>query len=412
MSTYYEEVNALLKDKKKLIIITVVIILITDIAAFFIGNRVPLILTGGNVEISRSDYDEVMKFQKLFAVRAELYKYYNGKINDNTLVSGAIKGMTNSLNDPYTVFMDENESKQFNTEIQGQNYVGIGIQVGDDNNKITVEGVFVGSPAEKAGIKVGDVIEKVNGVAYTGNDLNKAVSNMKGKVNTDVTITINRAGKSFDVKATRENVTYSTVTGQMINNKIGYISISMFDENTGKNFDNELAELQKEGMKGLILDLRDNGGGLLDQSASVASNFIEKGKTIVYTVDKYNEKDVTTSDGGSAIGMPLMVLVNGNTASASEILSGALKDYKAGTLIGEKTFGKGIVQQTFDTGDNTQLKVTIAKWYTPLGENINHKGFVPDVVVQYPQALMNKPYDRTTDPQFIKALDMINEKVK
>lgn len=401
------------KGKKKWLIITIVIVLITDLIAFFVGNRISLVLPNGSVEISRSDYNQIMAFQKLFVVRNELYKYYDGKISDSTLASGAIKGMTEALNDPYTVFMDESESKDFNTQIEGQDYVGLGIQVANESNKITVEGVFAGSPAEKVGIKTKDVIQKVNGTAVTGNDLNKAVSMMKGKENTNVTVTIYRAGKgSFDVVATRKKVSYSTVTGQMINNKIGYIQISMFDANTAKNFDTELSELQSQGMKGLILDLRDNGGGLVDQSVGVASNFIDKGKDVVYTLDKNNAKDDYTSDGGLAIGMPLVVLVNGNTASASEILSGALKDYKAATLIGEKTFGKGIVQITLDTGDSTQLKVTSAKWYTPNGENINHKGFTPDIEVTYPKELENKPYDRNTDPQFQKALETITGKVK
>ncbi len=402
------------KNKRKWIIIAVVVLIITNSMSFIIGNRIPIALPGGNVELSQSSYNEVMEFQKLFVVKNQLEKYYNGKINDSTLVSGAIKGMTNSLNDPYTVFMDESESKQFNTQIQGKDYVGIGIAVGNDNKKITVEGVFADSPAEKAGIKVKDVIEKVNGTALTGDNINKAVAMMKGKAGTDVTITLNRVGKgSFDVKATREKVTYSTVTGNMIkNSKIGYIGITMFDENTGDNFKKELTELQSQGMKGLILDLRDNGGGVLQDSVSVASNFIDKGKTVTYTVDKNNSKEVYKSDGGSAIGMPIMVLVNGNTASASEILSGALRDYKAGTLIGEKTFGKGIVQSTLNTGDDTQLKVTIAKWYTPLGTNVQHNGFNPDVAVKYPQDLLNKTYDQNTDPQYKKALDMVTEKVK
>ncbi len=401
------------KNKTKWIIIAVVVLIITNSVSFIVGNRIPLTLPGGNVQLSQSSYNEVMKFQKMFVVKKQLEKYYNGKIDDKVLVSGAIKGMTDSLKDPYTVFMDETESKQFNTQIQGKDYVGIGIQVANDNKKITVEGVFADSPAEKAGIKSRDVIEKVNGTAVTGNDLNKAVTMMKGKAGTDVTITLNRTGKgSFDVKATREKVSYSTVTGEMLNNKVGYIDITMFDENTGANFKKELSQLQTLGMKGLIIDLRDNGGGVLQDSVSVASNFIAKDKTVTYTVDKNKSKDVYKSEGGSAIGTPVMVLVNGNTASASEILSGALRDYKAGTLIGSKTFGKGIVQSTLDTGDNTQLKVTIAKWYTPLGTNVQHNGFNPDVVVNYPQELLNKTYNRNSDPQFKKALDMVNEKMK
>ncbi len=403
----------MINNKRKWVVCTVAIIIVTNILAFSIGNRVSLSLPNGNVEVNKSSLNEIMKFQKLFLVRSELYKYYNGKIDDNALVNGAIKGMTNALNDPYTVFMDQNESKAFNTQIQGQEYVGLGIQVENRSDKVTVNSVFDGSPAETAGIKAGDAIIKVNGTAIVGTDLNKAVSMMKGKENTDVTLTIARQGReNFDVVAKRKKIAYNTVTGQMLSNSIGYIDISSFDENTGENFDKKLNELKSSGMKGLILDLRDNGGGVLDDCLKVASNFVDKGKTVTYTVDKNNKKQTYKSQGGNTIGIPLVVLTNGNTASASEILSGAIKDYKAGTLIGEKTFGKGVVQTTFDTGDSTQLKVTISKWYTPLGENINHKGFNPDIEVKYPQELLNKPYDRNTDPQFQKALEVINTKVK
>lgn len=400
-------------SKKKWIIIGVIVLIITNLTTFFIGDRFSVNLSGDKVEISKADYNDIMKFQKLFAVRYDLHKYYNGKVDDNKLVSGAINGMTNSLKDPYTVYMDQSQSKQFNTQLQGNDYVGIGIQVSNENNKIVVEGVFANSPAEAAGIKSKDVIEKVNGTAVTGNDLNKAVSMMRGKEGTNVTISLSRAGReNFDVTATRKKVAYSTVTGEMLDSKTGYISITMFDENTGDNFNKELATLKSQGMQGLILDIRDNGGGLLDQSVDVASNFIKKGKLVTYIVDKNKDKSSSYSKGGDSIGMPLVVLVNGNTASASEILSGALKDYKAGILLGEKTFGKGIVQQTFDTGDNTQLKITIAKWYTPLGENIQHKGFNPDIEVKYPQDLMNKPYDKNADPQLNKALEVIHSKEK
>lgn len=403
----------MINNKKKWIIFTVAILIVTNVLTFLIGNRVTLSLPNGNVEISRTSLDEVMKFKKLFLVREQLYKYYDGKIDDNTLVNGAIKGMTNSLNDPYTVFMDAEETKSFNNQLQGQEYVGVGIQVENREDKVTVNAVFEGSPAEKAGVKSGDSIIKVNGTQITGTELNKAVSLMKGKEGTNVTLTIQRAGKgNFDVVAKREKIEYNTVTGQMLSNSIGYIDISMFDENTGENFNKKLQELKNSGMKGLILDLRDNGGGILDDCLDVASNFVDKGKTVVYTVDKNGKKQVYKSKGGSAIGIPLVVLTNGNTASASEIFSGAIKDYKAGTLIGEKTFGKGVVQTSFNTGDNTQLKVTISKWYTPLDENINHKGFQPDMEVKYPQELLNKPYDRNSDPQFKKALEVISSKIK
>lgn len=402
--------------KRNWIIGTIVIVLVTNTITFFAGPTISLLLPNSDVIISRSLYNDIMKFQKMFYVRNQLYKYYNGKIDDSKLAAGAVKGMTEALNDPYTVFMDESESKSFNTTIQGQQYVGIGAQVGVRGSNVIIVNPFEGSPAERAGIKPGDAIISVNGTPITAADLNKAVSLMKGKQGTTVTITLNRAGKgNFDVVCTRQPVVYNTISGEMISDNIGYIHMDMFDENTGNNFDKKLAELKKSGLKGLIIDLRENGGGVLGDCLKVASNFIEKGKLVVYTLDKDNKKEAFSSYGGTSIGMPLVILTNGNTASASEIFAGAVKDYKAGTLVGEKTFGKGVVQNTFDTGDNTQLKVTVSKWYTPLGENINHKGFKPDVEVKfddYEKQLQNNTYDRSKDPQFSKALEILKSKVK
>ena len=404
------------KSKKIWIAVTVALIVVTNIGTYFLGPIISENLPFGNVIIDRNLYNEVAQFQKLFLVKSELEAYYSGKINENNLVTDAIKGMTNSLNDPYTVFMDQSETKAFNSEIQGQQYVGIGAQVSTKGNNIIIVAPFDGSPAQKAGIMPYDVLLKIDGTAVTAKDLDKAVAMMKGKAGTKVTLTIERQGKgTINVDVTRENVVYNTVSGNMVNNNIGYIHMSMFDENTGANFDKKLEELKKQGAKGLIIDLRDNGGGLLTDCIDVASNFVDKNKTLVYTVDKNNYKDVSYSSGGDSIGMPLVLLVNGNTASASEIFTGVVKDYKLGTIVGEKTFGKGIVQNTFDTGDNTLLKVTIAKWYTPLGENINHTGFKPDVEVDFPQyetELQNNTYSISTDPQYNKALEILKAKVK
>ena len=403
-------------NKKKWIAVTIAVVLITNTATFFLGQKFSEYLPYGNVSVSRDVYNEFVKFQKLIYVKEELDTYYNGKIDDKALLTGAIKGMTNALNDPYTVFMDKNETKSFTTEIQGKQYVGIGAQVSAKGDNIIIVNPFEGSPAEKAGIKPYDTILKIDGTTVTSKDLDKAVSMMKGKEGTNVTMTLSRQGKgTFDVVVTRKSVVYNTVTGQMINDGIGYIHIDMFDENTGDNFNKKLTELKKMGMKGLIIDLRDNGGGVLTDCMKVASNFIDKGKVVVSTVDKTKHKDEFYSDGGDSIGMPLAVLINGNTASASEIFAGAIKDYKLGTLVGVKTYGKGVVQNTFDTGDNTLLKVTISKWYTPLNENINHTGFKPDVQVDYPtyeQEMQNNTYDRSKDPQFSKALEMVKSKVK
>lgn len=389
------------------------IVVVTNIASLFLGGRFLVFAGNSRVAVDKDTYDTVQKFSKLFSVRDQLYKYYDGKISDSVLLDGALKGMTSSLKDPYTVYMDKSETKSFNSEIQGQQYVGLGMEVQAKDNKVIVSTVFDNSPAEKAGMKSGDVIVKVNGTDAVSTDLEKTVSMIKGKEGTSVTLTLYRSTKgNFDITAKRQKVAIDTVSGEMLSNEIGYMQVSMFDENTGNNFNKKIDELKQQGMKGLILDLRSNPGGLLSACIQVTSNFVTKDKVIVSTIDKYNSKEEYKSKGGNYIGLPLVVLVDGNTASASEIFSGAIRDYKLGTLIGEKTFGKGVVQAPFDLNDGTQLKITISKYYTPNGENIHHKGIKPDIEVKYPDTLKDKPYDRNSDPQFQKALEQIKSKMK
>ncbi|WP_291639270.1 S41 family peptidase [Clostridium sp.] len=395
----------------------IVLVLVTNSITLFVSTQISFRTPNGNVLMGREDYDEVTKFRKLFLVRNKLYELYDGEISDEVLVEGAIKGMTNSLEDPYTVFMNKDEFTDFNTQTEGA-YTGLGLQVGVKEDDIVVIAPFDASPAKKAGILSGDIIEKVNGTDVSGKELEKAVSMMKGKENEEVTLTISRKEKaSFDVSMKRAVIDLITVKGEMLEGNVGYIQLTMFDENTTENFNIKLKELKSKGMKSLIVDLRGNPGGLLDQVVSLTSNFVEKGKVLVYTVDKNKKKTEYKSEGGLAVGMPLTVLTDGGSASASEIFAGAIRDYKVGTLVGEKTFGKGVVQTMlyqkrdgFD--DGTALKVTISKYYTPLGENIHHIGINPEVEVVYPEALKEKPYDRSVDPQFKKALELAKDKVK
>lgn len=399
-------------SKKKWIIWTVVIVFLTNVATFYFSGSVTVFKQNNRVEVSKSDYDNYSKFKKMYDIKDILYKLYDGKINDDDLVQGAIKGMTAGLQDPYTVFMDKKEYASFSAQTEG-NYSGIGIQIKAKDSDIVVVSAIDDSPAKKAGILADDVITKVNGKSVTGSDLDSAVNMMKGPDGTEVTLTMYRQSKgTFDVKLKRAKISSVTVTGEMLTNKIGYIQISMFDENTSKNFNKELSDLEGKGMKSLIIDLRDNPGGVLDECVKITSNFVPSGKVIVSTIDKYNKKQEYKSVGGSAIGMPLVVLVNGESASASEIFSGAIRDYKVGTLVGTKTFGKGVVQTILETGEGTALKVTISKYYTPSGENIHKKGIKPDVNVEYPKDLVNQQYDRSKDPQFKKAMEVITSKTK
>jgi len=406
------------KSKKiKWIIWIIVLVVVTNAITLLVSTQISLRTPNGKVIIGREAYDQVVKFQKLFLVRNKLYEYYDGKIDDDVLVEGAIKGMTNSLEDPYTVFMNKKEFTDFNSQTQGA-YTGLGLQVGVKENNIVVIAPFDPSPAKSAGILPGDIIEKVNGIAVTGKELEKAVTMMKGKENEAVKLTLNRKDKGiFEVNVKRAKIDLITVKGEMLDKNVGYIQLTMFDENTAKNFDKKLAELQSKGMKSLVVDLRGNPGGLLDQCVDLTSNFVPKGKVIVYTIDKNKKKTEYKSKGGLAVGMPLTVLTDEGTASASEIFSGAVRDYKIGTLVGEKTFGKGIVQTMlyrsvdgFD--DGTALKVTISKYYTPSGENIQHIGIKPEVEVVYPKALKEKTYNRALDPQFNKALEIAKGKIK
>lgn len=398
-----------MQNKKKWIAITVSLLLVTNLLTFYFGGNVSVFKGTGRVEISRSDYDQYKEYSKMFGIKSLLYKYYDGKISESVLTEGAIKGMTSALNDPYTVFMNKKEYEDFNTQTEG-NYSGLGIQVKVKDDNIVVVGTFDESPAKVAGILPDDIIEKVDGKAVSGKELDNAVTMMKGLEGTSVTLTLMRQNKGeFDLKLKRAKINMQTVKGEMLKDGIGYIQITMFDENTGDNFNKTLKDLESKGMKKLVLDLRGNPGGLLDQCVNVVSNFIPKDKIIVYTVNKNGKRIDNKSKGGDAINMPLVLLVDEGSASASEIVSGAVRDYKIGTLIGKNTFGKGIVQTIIETGDGTALKVTIAKYYSPNGENIQGKGIKPDIEVEYPNELRQKEYSRENDPQFIKALDTIKE---
>lgn len=401
-----------MKNKNKWIIITIIIVLVTNTLTYFGSAMFPSYLPNGKVAISKGDYENFIKFEKLFVVKEQLDKYYDGTMDINAMVEGAVKGMTAALKDPYTTFMNKDEYSEFNSQTEGK-YSGVGLQVQAKDDKIVVVDIFEDSPSKKAGILPKDIIEKVDDKDVSGKELEAAVAMMKGEEGTKVKLTLNRQGKGvFDVELVRAKINIVTVKSEMIDSQVGYIQVMMFDENTASNFTTKLSELQAKGAKALILDLRSNPGGLLNECVDMVSNFVEKDKVIVSTIDKYDYSKKYYSKGGNAIGMPLVVLTNEGTASASEIFSGAIRDYQLGTLIGKKTYGKGVVQTLLDTGDGTALKVTISKYYTPNGENINHTGIKPDIEVEYPDSLRALEYNRSTDPQFGKALEIAKSKIK
>ena len=342
--------------------------------------------------------------------------YYLNGIDNDKMKDGIYKGMVDSLGDPYTVYYNSEEYKQFTSSSSGT-YSGIGVAVSQNvtTGAITIVKTFKKGSGEKEGMKPGDVIYKVEGKKIEGLELSKVVSMIKGEEGTFVKVTVLRDGKEIEFNLERKKLEVDTVNYRMEDRsgkKIGYISVSEFDEVIASQFKSAISELSKEGMEGLIIDLRDNPGGLLDVTCEMLDRMIKKG-LLVYTVDKYGKRvdeDATDSD---SFDKPVAILVNGNSASASEVFSGAMKDYKAATLVGTKTFGKGIVQSIVPFGDGTAMKVTVSKYYTPNGVNIHGTGIEPDVVVELSKdATKNGKYERKYDNQLDKALDVVIDKLK
>lgn len=373
-----------------------------------------LVKASPQVKITAEQINDKSKYSALFTVRDKLIEKFDGEIDDNVLLEGAIKGMTNSLNDQYTVFMNQKEfdnlMKQSNGSIKG-----IGVTITPKDNKLTIVSIIKDSPADRAELTENDIIEKINDVDISGDDMEKAVSMIAEANNSEIKLTIKRANADeFDVKVVPEEVKIKSVEGAMLNSSIGYIRIKTFmNENTTEDFKTTIEELKSKGMKGIILDLRENPGGLLTEAVGVASQFIPKGKIITYTIDKYDNRNESLSIGGVAEGTPLVVLVNGNSASASEVVTGALRDYGVAKTIGQTTFGKGIVQQSIKFDNNIGgLKVTISKYYTPNGENIHKKGITPDVEVTTKVGIDESGYDKNTDEQLKAAMQKIEEKIQ
>ena len=404
--------------KKPLIIVGIVLIfLLSNFMFFYMGNMFAfsgLSLRSVSEDVAKdvSEVKDVKKYELLFQVRDALLTKYDGEIDDNDLLEAAIKGMTQSLNDPYTVFMNADEYNSFVEQSEGH-FVGIGAQLGIKDDKVTVVAPLEGSPAEKAGLKAGDVILKVDGTEITEPNVEKTVSMIKGEQGDPVTLTISREGSEYqDITIVRDVVKVVSVKGELIDGNIGYIQMSSFDEDVAENFKEKIVELKNKGMKGMILDLRGNPGGYLTEAVKVASQFIPKGDIVTYTIDKYGNKQESKSVGGEAQGMPLVILIDGGSASASEVVTGALRDYEAGTIVGTTSFGKGVVQQLIEFSDGSGgLKVTTSKYYTPNGENIHKIGIKPDIEVEIPDEISQKEYDRSIDPQFKKALEVIKEKI-
>jgi carboxyl-terminal processing protease len=328
----------------------------------------------------------------------QLKANFDGTLDDQTLIDGANKGLVAAANDTYTLYLNKQDAKAFNDDLTGTIGGGIGAEIALRNNVPTVVGVLDNNPAKAAGLQNGDVIVKINGDAVTGQTVDQVVAKIRGDVGTSVKLDITRGGQAMTFTITRATVNNPSVASS-VSNGLGIMTISRFDEKTADQARTAAQSFKSQGVKAVILDLRDNGGGYLDAAQAVAGLWLNDKEVVS---EKTNGKTVDTLYSTSnpiLADIPTVVLVNGNSASASEIVTGALKDYKVATIIGDKTFGKGSVQKLIDLGNGAELKVTVAKWYTPNGLNINQQGITPDKVVD----LTNDDANAGRDPQLAAA---------
>lgn len=365
------------------------------------------VLFGGSYASGSVSEKAVAK--KLDKINSLINKYYlyGDEIDQDKLIEGIYSGYAEALGDKYTVYYNEEETKALLESTSGT-FSGIGASMtkDQDTDAVVIKDVIEDSPAEKAGMKAGDIIQKVDDQDVTGQKLDTIVSWIRGEKGTDVTLQILRDGEKIELTATRDTVEDITVKYEMKDDNIGYIYVSEFDKVTYDQFKKALEDLEDQGMEGLVIDLRNNPGGNLDTVTDMLRLLLPKG-TIVSTKDKNGNTEEITCDGTHEFTKPLAVLVNQYSASASEIFSGAVQDYGIGKIVGKTTYGKGVVQQLMDLGDGTYLKVTIAEYYTPNGRSINGKGVDPDVEVDY----QYDEEDPTSDNQLDKALETVKEEL-
>ena len=399
------------KEKKYRIYKTIMIIAISVFVTFMVTSiSLYTYFTNNPITITSSSKNSNKDLlNKLTQYREIIDKYYLGEIDDDALEEGAIKGYIEGLGDPYTEYISKEDMDDYLDDTMG-NFVGIGIYMikNTDYDRIQVLSTIKGSPAEKAGIQAGDLIISVDGVEYKADDMTTASNNIKGEEGTKVTVELLRGTETVKYELTREKVKVNQVEGKVLSNNIGYIEFTSFDETTAEDFKAKYEELAKQGIQSLIIDLRNNGGGIVDQALEIADYIVPKDSVLLYEVDKNNKETVRKAKTDPIINMPIIILTNENTASASEILAGALKDLGKAKIVGTKTYGKGVIQQILKLSDGSGLKITIEEYQTPNRNKINEVGIEPDEKVELPdsvESILN--VKESEDTQLQKAIEML-----
>ena len=391
----------------KIIMIVAIAVFLTfmvtsiSLYTYFVNN--PISITSKSSSSSKDIAGTLQKYKEI------IDKYYLGDVDEEKLKEGAIKGYIEGLGDPYTEYISADEMEDYLSDTMG-NFVGIGIYMvkNTEKGKIQVLAPIKGSPAEKAGIQAGDLILTVDGVDYSADEMTIASNKIKGEEGTTVTIEVLRGTETKKYELKREKVKVNQVEGKVLSNNIGYINFTSFDETTADDFKAKFEELNKQGIKSLIIDLRNNGGGIVDQALQIADYVADKDSVLLYEVDKNNKETVKKAKTDPIINMPIIILTNENTASASEILAGALKDLEKAKTVGTTTYGKGVIQQILKLSDGSGLKVTIEEYQTPNRSKIHKIGIAPDEEVKLPDSVTNVlNVTESEDTQLQKAIEML-----
>lgn len=364
-------------------------------------SNIKYVMVGGNSNTSEAG-------NIISRLKIAVDKYYLGEYDENKMNEEAAKGYIEGLGDEYSEYITAEEYEEFSQDIYGS-FVGIGIYFGKNiDDQMIVVSTIKNSVAEKAGIKSGDIITKVDDYEVTKDSETEDISNkIKGEEGTNVKIEVLRDEEKLTFDITREKVKLHYVESEVLENNIGYISVVSFDETTSSEFKTNLEDLISKNVKGIILDLRNNGGGIVDEATKIADYFLEKEQKIIITKDKNGKEEITSATGAKITDLPLVVLVNSNTASSSEIVASALKDNNRAKVVGIKTYGKGVIQNVYRLSDGSALKITTHEYYTTLGNKINGLGVYPTEEVELPDGVNIYDIPREKDTQLQKAIELL-----
>lgn len=381
-------------------LIGIVIVIAAFVLGVNIGNgRIKLPDIHGRQQVS-GNLPASLNYSSVNQVYQSLKQNYDGKLTEQQLENGLKHGLAESTNDPYTEYFTPQEAKAFNSELNNS-FSGVGAELGaDSSGNLQVIAPIAGTPAAKAGLQAQDLITSINGANTSGMSVDEAVNKIRGPAGSKVTLQVVRGhSQTLTLTITRQNITVPSVTTKILPGNVGYMQITTFADDTASLAQKAADQFKQANVKGIILDLRDDPGGELNAAESVSSLWLPEGQTILQEKRGSQVINTDSATGGDELhGIPTVVLINAGSASASEITAGALHDHGDAYLIGQKSYGKGVVQQLINFGDGSQLKVTIASWYRPDGQNINHKGITPDQTVTEPSNATP-----TNDPQLTAA---------